>query len=150
LAQGFGIAHPMPADAMTDWISQWRPNEAWSSSKRLRHEELPVLYAGVEHRAWIQSIVDFLAEKRGVPPALSVHQCRFGRWLDDMTPQYAASAQEQFEQIRLQHEQVHTLASELIELHVSQQADAARAKLPQLFELRDQLLASLWGLNCKQ
>ncbi len=149
LAQGFGIAHPMPADAMTDWISQWRPNEAWSSSKRLRHEELPVLYAGVEHRAWIQSIVDFLAEKRGVPPALSVHQCRFGRWLDDMTPQYAASAQEQFEQIRLQHEQVHTLASELIELHVSQQADAARAKLPQLFELRDQLLASLWGLNCK-
>jgi len=27
--QGYGIAHPMPADQMSDWISQWRDRKLW-------------------------------------------------------------------------------------------------------------------------
>jgi EAL domain-containing protein (putative c-di-GMP-specific phosphodiesterase class I) len=29
LAQGHGIAHPMPADAMPTWVAQWQPDLAW-------------------------------------------------------------------------------------------------------------------------
>ncbi len=29
LAQGHGIAHPMPADAMPDWARNWQPDAAW-------------------------------------------------------------------------------------------------------------------------
>jgi diguanylate cyclase (GGDEF)-like protein/PAS domain S-box-containing protein len=29
VAQGFGIAHPMPAEAVADWVRQWRAPRAW-------------------------------------------------------------------------------------------------------------------------
>lgn len=31
LAQGFGIARPMPADALPDWIRQFRPDPRWTA-----------------------------------------------------------------------------------------------------------------------
>jgi EAL domain-containing protein (putative c-di-GMP-specific phosphodiesterase class I) len=33
LAQGFGIAKPMPGDAIPEWIAQWRPFSAWLNSE---------------------------------------------------------------------------------------------------------------------
>ena len=32
LAQGYGIAHPMPAAEIPGWIAQWKPALAWSTS----------------------------------------------------------------------------------------------------------------------
>ena len=29
LAQGYGIARPMPADDIPEWVSKWKANEAW-------------------------------------------------------------------------------------------------------------------------
>ncbi len=29
LAQGYGIAHPIPADELPGWIKQWKPDPAW-------------------------------------------------------------------------------------------------------------------------
>jgi len=31
LAQGYGIARPMPAQEMPAWVAGWRPDAAWSS-----------------------------------------------------------------------------------------------------------------------
>jgi EAL domain-containing protein (putative c-di-GMP-specific phosphodiesterase class I) len=31
LAQGYGIARPMPASQMPEWVSTWRPDAAWSA-----------------------------------------------------------------------------------------------------------------------
>ena len=31
LAQGYAIAHPMPAAALPDWIGTWQPDPAWTS-----------------------------------------------------------------------------------------------------------------------
>jgi diguanylate cyclase (GGDEF)-like protein len=30
LAQGYGIARPMPADALINWVATWRPDASWS------------------------------------------------------------------------------------------------------------------------
>jgi diguanylate cyclase (GGDEF)-like protein/PAS domain S-box-containing protein len=32
LAQGYGIARPMPADAMPSWAATWRPDSAWNQA----------------------------------------------------------------------------------------------------------------------
>lgn len=29
LAQGYGIARPMPADQIPEWTTNWQPNTAW-------------------------------------------------------------------------------------------------------------------------
>jgi hypothetical protein len=30
LAQGYGIAKPMPAEEVPDWINEWVPNPEWT------------------------------------------------------------------------------------------------------------------------
>ena len=30
LAQGYGIARPMPAEQMSAWVANWQPDAAWS------------------------------------------------------------------------------------------------------------------------
>ena len=32
LAQGYGIARPMPASELPAWVAQWRPDAAWSAT----------------------------------------------------------------------------------------------------------------------
>ncbi|OQW87892.1 MAG: diguanylate cyclase [Rhodoferax ferrireducens] len=36
LAQGYGIARPMPAAAVPDWVASWRPDAAWSPPGTVR------------------------------------------------------------------------------------------------------------------
>jgi diguanylate cyclase (GGDEF)-like protein/PAS domain S-box-containing protein len=37
LAQGYGIARPMPAEALPAWVSSWQPDVAWSSATAVAH-----------------------------------------------------------------------------------------------------------------
>ena len=37
LAQGYGIARPMPADEVPGWIKQWKPDPMWSDVQRVSH-----------------------------------------------------------------------------------------------------------------
>jgi diguanylate cyclase (GGDEF)-like protein/PAS domain S-box-containing protein len=35
MAQGYGIARPMPADQLPEWVASWQPDAAWSELPRL-------------------------------------------------------------------------------------------------------------------
>ena len=35
LAQGYGIAHPMPASTLPEWVTTWRPNVEWENTSKL-------------------------------------------------------------------------------------------------------------------
>ena len=37
LAQGYGIARPMPADELPDWVRDWKPDPTWSDVPRVSH-----------------------------------------------------------------------------------------------------------------
>jgi diguanylate cyclase (GGDEF)-like protein/PAS domain S-box-containing protein len=37
LAQGFGIAPPMPADELPAWVKNWKPDPTWSDVQRVSH-----------------------------------------------------------------------------------------------------------------
>ena len=34
LAQGYGIARPMPAELLPRWTASWRPDDSWSYLRR--------------------------------------------------------------------------------------------------------------------
>ncbi|MBZ4210850.1 MAG: EAL domain-containing protein [Rhodoferax sp.] len=36
LAQGYGIAHPMPGAELPDWVRNWKPDPAWGDVEKLR------------------------------------------------------------------------------------------------------------------
>jgi EAL domain-containing protein (putative c-di-GMP-specific phosphodiesterase class I) len=141
-AQGYGIARPMPAHELLDWSVGWRPNAAWIGLPAMSRDDLPLLFASVEHRAWIAAIENFLRGELETPPPLDYHVCRFGTWLDTKG-QARHGTHPAFMAIRVLHQQVHALAVELLELQAQGHNQEARARLVEIHGLRDALLEHL-------
>ncbi len=81
VAQGFGIARPMPAADLPAWAATWTPHPRWTNITVLDPADRPLLYAGAEHLAWVSAIEAFLHGKRRVPPSTDPTQCRLGAWI---------------------------------------------------------------------
>ena len=144
LAQGYGIARPMPAQHLPDWVAGWRPDPAWAGLSAVSRDDLPLLFAGVEHRAWMAGIESCLKRDPELPPPLDQHQCRFGVWLDaEGRTRYGA--QSAFQAIEALHRRVHALAIELLDLQARGRKPLAR--LGELHGLRDALLERLQTLS---
>jgi diguanylate cyclase (GGDEF)-like protein/PAS domain S-box-containing protein len=52
LAQGYGIARPMPADGLAPWLAEWRLPAAMTRLAPLERDDTLLLRALVEQRAW--------------------------------------------------------------------------------------------------
>ncbi|MDA8328698.1 MAG: EAL domain-containing protein [Betaproteobacteria bacterium] len=141
LAQGYGIARPMPAHEIPGWAATWRPDPVWADRPAVSRDHLPLLFAGVEHRAWVAGIEDFLKGKSETPP-LDPHECRLGARLDSEEAAHHGS-QPTFREIKQLHQQAHTLALNLLALHTESRKSEALARLSELHALRDDLLVKL-------
>ncbi|MCP3849597.1 MAG: EAL domain-containing protein, partial [Gammaproteobacteria bacterium] len=60
LAQGYAISKPMPADKVVDWVERWKTEPSWTKQKRIAQKDKPVLFACLEHQAWIKNITRYL------------------------------------------------------------------------------------------
>jgi hypothetical protein len=109
-------------------------------------DNLPLLFASVEHRAWIAAIDALLKGERDNPPPLDHHQCHFGKWLD-AERLVRQGAQAVFHNIDPLHRQVHALAAELCELRDRGRKREALARLGELHGLRDALLEQMKALS---
>ena len=142
LAQGYAIAHPMPAADLPGWAATWRPAPAWVDLPALSRDDLPLLVAGTEHRAWVAAVVSHLRGELKTAPPLNQHQCRFGRWLDT-DGRARHGAQPPFQVIEALHQQVHALAVALCELRAQGRNLEALAGLEEIHGLRDAVLEQL-------
>ncbi len=142
LAQGYGIARPMPAQALPGWVTAWAPDTTWGSLNSVQREDFPLLFAGVEHRAWSKAMEDFLRGTREAPPALNPDQCHFGQWLakEGLTRN---GTDTRFKTIDQLHQQAHALGGALCDLHSDGQSALALARLGELHAMRDALLEQL-------
>ena len=143
LAQGYGIARPMPASELPRWSSTWHPDPTWLELSSVSRDDLPLLFASVEHRAWIVGIENRLSEASDATPQMDHHQCRFGLWLDKKESHARYGMQPAFKLIELLHPQVHTLALFLLELKAQNQTADALSGLRELHRLRDTLILHL-------
>jgi EAL domain-containing protein (putative c-di-GMP-specific phosphodiesterase class I) len=146
LAQGYGIARPMPGHELPAWSATWRPDPAWVDLPMMNSDDLPLLFASAEHRAWIAAMETYIHEGHEAPPPLDHHQCRFGIWLETKgLVRYGAEPS--FQAIDPLHRQVHALAAELCRLHAQDRNPEALAKLGELRDIRDALLEQLATLR---
>ncbi|MCX7111935.1 MAG: PAS domain S-box protein, partial [Proteobacteria bacterium] len=145
LAQGYGIARPMPAADIPSWAARWRPASAWVDLLAVSRDDLPLLFAGTEHRAWIAAVESHLKGGRETPPPLDPRQCRFGKWLD-AGGLARHGARQAFQGIDPLHRQVHALAAGLVGLQSQGRGPEARAMLGELHGMRDALLGQLQAL----
>ena len=143
MAQGFGIARPMPAEELPTWIARFQPDELWNLGNAFNwsREDLPMLIAEVDHKRWTRSLHAYLDDTTGnaPPPATEHTTCRFARWYNSAGSQRYAAI-EAFRAIPEIHARVHAIGRQLINLH---QAD----DIPARDALRQEFCASSAELN---
>lgn len=148
LAQGYGIAKPMPAEQLPDWIASWRPPEEWREVCAWPREDLPLLTVEIDHLRWVRQFVAALKDKDAVAnrwPQLDHQECRFGLWLKGSgKAKYGQLAA--FDRMAEAHEEVHAVGAAIVRDHQANPV-AARERIHEVHACRDRLLARLAELR---
>ena len=148
LAQGFGIARPMPAEDMAHWIENWHTDPSWAAWRQrpATGDDLVAVYAEVSHRQWLHAMEALLRGTSETMPALQEKACGFGHWLDTVGRERFATLAP-FAELVAVHHRLHDLAAEAVHLHLHGQNATALARLPTLHTLSAELIALLHQLT---
>ncbi|HTY02605.1 MAG TPA: EAL domain-containing protein, partial [Rhodocyclaceae bacterium] len=149
-AQGFGIARPMPGDAILPWMQSWRPDPAWLAIAGLHWEsaDYPALVAEVELRNWVTQLVYSVREGQPIPHRRVTDDasCRFGQWYAGAdAPRYRMIPA--YDAIDAQHRRLHEIAGEMDKHMRDGRPDAARALIARLLEQQNNVLAQVRELQ---
>ncbi len=142
VAQGYGIARPMPGSELARWTANWRPDPLWANVSAIDPVKWPILYASVEHRAWVAEVEEFLQGDRLAAPRMDHHLCRFGSWLDAETSA-GRSDFTSFQAIDALHQKLHAHGNGILDLKKQDIGTEEFAGLTELRTLRDGLLEKL-------
>ncbi|MGB7743070.1 MAG: PAS domain S-box protein [Terracidiphilus sp.] len=142
IAQGYGIARPMPAGELVEWLKSWSPDPRWADVPPVHASNRPVLYACVEHRAWLSAFEACLQGKRTSPPSLDANQCRVGAWLH-AEKQAARGTLASIQAIETMHSELHNLAAEIFASQAEGPNSEGLARLQQLHYLHEKCLSRL-------
>jgi diguanylate cyclase (GGDEF)-like protein len=142
LAQGYGIARPMPAQDLPGWVATWQCDPLWRDAAVVSRQHIPLLFACAEQRAWVLALQEYLQGERESTALPDRHRCNVGQWIDSGGLR-GQSNQQVVEKVVALHGQIHELGAELCELKAQNQTLAALQQLPQVRLLRDALLAQL-------
>ncbi|RLA20759.1 MAG: diguanylate cyclase [Gammaproteobacteria bacterium] len=135
-AQGYGIARPMPAREISDWLSSYRPNETWLNCGNLEpcYKVRRVQQLGLAVKRWgnhfetaIQSAPDQLQSW----PIMEQTKCPCGNWLkrEKHDQLFDTTWLAELDQA---HDQVHSIAASLKALYPKDKQKAARDGLSSL------------------
>jgi diguanylate cyclase (GGDEF)-like protein len=144
-AQGYGIARPMPAQDFPQWLANWRPDPLWQGVRVVPHADLPLLFAQVEHRAWLDRLESFANDERQTPPVLDPRRCYIGQWLE--SDELAARGQSSAVQILIRlHQQLQDLAVQMCEMKSLGQHATVQTLWPEVRRSGDALLVQLQSM----
>lgn len=143
LAQGYGIAKPMPAEEVLTWLTAYKPNSEWLScaAKPLSAHQQALKLFGLTSRRWNHSFLvnikqDF--DKVEHWPIMNHRKCHCGSWL------YRMQGQELFDELWLEkleqaHHDWHALAYELRETYLTGNQSEALEELNEFERLFERL-----------
>lgn len=145
-AQGYAIARAMPASAFTAWAAGWRTDPVWARVAATPREDLPLLTAMVEHRAWVAQLQAFALGQREAPPPLHFHECPLGRWLVHPECEARHGQKVKFQVLNALHERIHHAAMHVLQRKQGGGVAEVEAGLTEIGKLKDQLVEALRGL----
>jgi diguanylate cyclase (GGDEF)-like protein/PAS domain S-box-containing protein len=134
--QGYGVARPMPADLLPQWLSNYTPNNEWQGcgskrrSKKESERELFRLTTKQWHNRFIENILS-APESDNCWPIMDDKLCPCGSWL-----KRAKRAQlfnkEGLKRIEKAHEKVLLIANDLLIKYQEGELDGSRNGLNKL------------------
>jgi diguanylate cyclase (GGDEF)-like protein/PAS domain S-box-containing protein len=144
-AQGYGIARPMPADAVSDWLAHWQGERDWHrltdfAEGPTTHRDLNV--ALVSHLLCVEPIRD--AIEKGDPQRRlrgRDHDCHCASWYDGMgAARYGAH--ERFPALLKKRDEI----VDFVERVLSKDGRASPGKTAEQLETLDRISDELQGL----
>lgn len=140
LAQGYGIARPMPGESVAAWLSEWKPDSVWVNAQTLDATRLALLRASIEQRAWVERLAAWFADPQGAAPDVA-GGCRCCEWMEHWALALGSPASEALQA----HRRLHELAAEVLgsasdELLVARSLDEVIALDAQLRVAMDEWL----------
>ncbi len=142
-AQGYGIAKPMPADVLPQWLHDYTPNQEWqlSGNKYQTNKENKVKLFRLITEQWINK---FISNIQSSPddikhwPIMNSKKCPCGTWIN------RALQEQLFEEYDLKqldktHQELHLIAHALHFKYQDGDMDAARKELPKIQAAFDNL-----------
>jgi diguanylate cyclase (GGDEF)-like protein/PAS domain S-box-containing protein len=117
LAQGYGIARPMPSGEIIGWMKKWQRNKDWLNIQEVSNtlsKDLSLAVALNSHEVWMKGIEKILeSDSNEILPLEKANECNFGRWYHGIgTVRYGR--EDTFIKVHLLHEALHARAGELI------------------------------------
>ncbi len=147
--QGFGIARPLPAQEVPEWIKQWSARHEWpeleiDDATADHYPELPILAVAQNHRWWMHRIHDALAQATAEGlAALGPDHCPFDRWYQGLGKDSFGGIAE-FRLVGDSHDRLHRLVGDLASrLQTDDSASVAASDRQQLQIASDTLMADL-------
>ncbi len=152
LGQGYGIARPMPLEALPAWMESWQQDSAWHElkSRFFDGDGIDIQAAIASHRHWVRNLVEHLqSNQSSLPVQLDSRHCAFGRWFHGMGYVHYGHLPA-YDEIRHVHESIHKLGQTMMELSSHGSKSLALARVAELETLRERFIAlveSLYGVH---
>ena len=130
-AQGYGISRPLPAEQLSTWIDNYRPNQYWLDYGSEKHslQENKVILLQLITQYWYENIINVIHtmpdsgfEEFIVKPPLSTWIIRF--------EQESIFSKASLRGIKQAHDSIFSLANHLVDLHEKGLIEEARQGLP--------------------
>jgi diguanylate cyclase (GGDEF)-like protein/PAS domain S-box-containing protein len=137
-AQGYGIARPMPASKLPAWAAHWQGDPNWRNLPALNRDDLPLLFARTELRAWMTAVTLYLRGERASAPTLDEAHSRFAHWLANEGAR-RHGAEPLFIHLCEVHAELHAFGRQLCQAS----AQPAPGELGQLHQRGEVVLATL-------
>jgi diguanylate cyclase (GGDEF)-like protein len=148
IAQGYGIAMPMAAAAVPEWVAGWAPDPSWLDVDTVGVEERLMVYTSVEHKAWIDGLEVFLKGEEEDEPRLNRHQCQLGHFIDG-EEQAGRNSHPSFQALAALHWRIHAMVPGIVKLHEQGRIEESLARLGDMREFFEKLMESLRNFRMK-
>jgi len=146
-AQGYGIARPMPAADLSDWVGSFIPDESWGiwSDADWEMSNLPLMVAQSDHIKWVEEIFKALdGHQLGLEEGELINhcECRLGGWYYNHGKKHYGHL-EAFRALEAVHIDVHKTGCRIIQLYNDGKREEAVLLAEDLLALKSQVLDSL-------
>ena len=145
--QGYAIAHPMPSEAVLNWIANWKLPHSWKQTHTRATQDVAALLAETEHRAWLKHLHAFVAQQMALPPSLSPNGCRFGQWLSKPSTRKRFGQHPDSTLLTLMHNQLHVQAEQVVSAVQTNKSADVSERLASMDQLSDEMLSVLHRLR---
>jgi diguanylate cyclase (GGDEF)-like protein/PAS domain S-box-containing protein len=136
LGQGHGIAHPMPAEKVKNWVQSYQPYKEWTNYDfdQITPSAKQLMLVRIESDQWMRRMEECLNS----PPDAVLHwpimdhsKCHCGRWVEQARHDQFFSPG-QLDQIYLAHEELHRIGSSLMRERQADYVDNAPVQIEKL------------------